>query len=420
MGSVRYIGRLYRKGNNQFLLLLANLIMLPVVLLPDLNFIITEVLLFVTIIGTVPIILHFSSLGRLPKTVLISSLFFFCIVLSYKLLGVSDAPWEFAAGYYCWMIVIFICIVTIETVSEKHLKALEIAILIITFLGIVYVTITGSRNMQFMDLEEAISQEGAAYGSFIVLYSGICFIAFLHFKKTLYRILYLVAMLAAIYMNFAVMQRGTNVIFTVLMFFLIFIYRNKQHKRIRAVLFSILITLLFLYTTGTYIDVMDYIADISPSERVADRIKAINILLQTGDYVEAGSSIKSRSELTLASLQTFKSSGSNFLFGIGDTRNEDLIGCHSEIIDTLARYGLFGFTILIVALLSQFKFFSRLLPKGEPLRSQVLIIYLIFVLRNIIGNTLIPSVNVLLFLFLPIVCYFLTKQDCMSNYKQQE
>lgn len=420
METIRYVGRLYRKDNSLFLLLLANMIMLPIVLLPDFNFIVTEALLAVTVIGTVPILQHLTRLDRLSKSVLISCLLFFCIVLLYKLLGISDAPWEFAAGYYCWMIVLFICIISLEAFSEKYLKALEIGILIIVLSGIVYVTITGNRNMQFMDLEEAISQESAAYGSFIVLFSGICFIAFLHYKKLLYRILYLVAMLAAIYMNFAVMQRGTNVIFTVLMFLLIFIYRKKQHKRIRAVLFAIFVSLLFLYTTGAYIGVLDFLAEFSPSERVADRFRAINILLQTGDYVDAGSSIKTRSELTITSLNTFQKDGTSILFGIGDTRNEDVIGCHSEIIDTLPRYGLFGFMFLAFALLSQLKFFSKMLPHGEPLRSQVLIVFLIFILRNIIGNTLLPSVNVLLFLFLPIVCYFVTKQDCLSIYKQQK
>lgn len=413
MGSIRYIGRLHKESDNLILLILANLIMLPVVLLPDLNFIVTEALISVSIIGAVPILKYIPRLDRLSKSVIISSSFFFCIVLLYKLLGISDAAWEFAAGYYCWVIVLFICIITLETFSEKHLKVLEIGILIISLLGIVYVTITGNRNMQFMDLEEAISQESAAYGSFIVLYSGICFIAFLHYKKPFYKILYLVAMLAAVYMNFAVMQRGTNVIFTVLMFLLIFIYRKKQHKRIRAVLFTIFVAILFLYTTGIYIGALDYIADISPSERLADRVRAINILLQTGDYVEAGSSIKTRSELTITSLNTFQSSGFGILFGIGDTRNEDVIGCHSEIIDTLPRYGLFGLLFLAIALLSQLKFFSKMLPKGEPLKSQVLIVFLIFILRNIIGNTLLPSVNVLLFLFLPIVCYFITKQNCL-------
>lgn len=418
MGTIRYVGRLYKKGNNLLLLLLANMIMLPVVLLPDLNSIVTETLLVVTFIGAVPILQNIPRLYKLSKSVLISSFLFFFIVLLYKLLGISDAPWEFAAGYYCWVIVLFICITTIETFSEKYLKALEICILIIVLSGIVYVTITGNRNIQFMDLEEAISQESAAYGSFIVLYSGICFIAFLHYKKAVYRILYLVAMLAAIYMNFAVMQRGTNVIFTILMFLLIFIYRKKQHKRVRAVLFTILAALLLLYTTGAYVAVMDFLVDVSPSERVADRFRAINILLQTGDYVEAGSSLKSRTELTLTSLNTFQRDGSSVLFGIGDTRNEDIIGCHSEIIDSLPRYGLFGFIFLVLALLSQLKFFSRMLPKGEPLRAQVLIVYLIFILRNIIGNTLSPSVNILLFLLLPIICYFITKQDILLGAKQ--
>ena len=419
MGTIRYVGRLYRKSNNLFLLLMANLIMLPVVLLPDLNFIITEILLFVTVIGAIPILQHFSLLDKTPKTVLISSFLFFCVVLFYKLIGVSDAPWEFAAGYYCWMFVLFVCIITLEICSEKWLKILEIGILLIALLGIVYVIITGNRNMQFMDLEEAISQESAAYGSFIVLYSGICFIAFLHYKKPFFRILYMVAMLTAIYMNFVVMQRGTNVIFTVLMFLLIFIYRKKQHKRTRAVLFAIFVSLLLLYTTGAYTGVMDFLAEVSPSERVADRFRAINILLQTGDYVEAGSSIKTRSELTITSLNTFQNNGTSILLGIGDTRNEDIIGCHSEIIDTLPRYGLFGFLFLAYALLGELKFFSRMLPQGEPLRSQVLIVFLIFILRNIIGNTLLPSVIVLLFLFLPIVCYFVTKQDNLLYCAQQ-
>ena len=420
MGTIRYIGQLYGKGNNLFLLLLANMIMMPVVLLPDLNFILTEVLLLVTIIGAIPILKLFPFVDRLSRRVLESCFLFFCIVLLYKVLGVSDSPWEYAAGYYCWMIVIFICIITLESFPERYLRILEIGILAISFLGIVYVIITGNRNMQFMDLEEAISQESAAYGSFIVLYSGICFIAFLNYKKFVYRILYFVAMLAAIYMNFAVMQRGTNVIFTILMFILIFIYRTKQHKKIRTILFSIFVTLLFLYTTGAYITVFDYLAEISPSERMADRIRSINILLQTGDYVEAGSSIKTRSELTITSLDTFQSSGTNVLFGIGDTRNEDLIGCHSEIIDTLPRYGLLGFAFLAFALLSQFHFFSKMLPKGSPLRSQTLIIFIIFILRNIIGNTLSHSVNVLLFLFLPAICLFITKQDCSFDNKQSQ
>ena len=411
MNQMRYIGKLCKSDNSHVLLLIANVIMAFFVLFPDLNFIVTEILLLVTLIWISSILMYFPRIDKISRKMLFCCFLFFLIVLFYKISGVSAAPWDFAAGYYGWLIAIMVCVVSIQIFPAKQLKFLEIAILAIVLCGIIYVTIKGNRNMQIMDLEDAISQESAAYGSTIVLFSGICFIAFLQYKKLTYKILYLAAFLIAVYMNFMVMQRGTNVIFTVLMVFLIFIYRKKQHKRVRAILFISFGLLLLVYSTGIYSVVLDYLVENSPSERVADRFHAINIFLQTGDYVQAGSSLYSRTDLTLTSLHTWQRDASSLIFGIGDTRNENIIGSHSEIIDTLARYGIIGFFVLLVALFSQFRFFSKMLPKDNPLRAQVLIIFFIFVLRNIIGNTMISSVSILLFLYMPIVCYFLIKQE---------
>lgn len=416
MKLVRYVGSLNKYNTDHGILLGATLLMLSVVLIPDLNFIATEILLFVTFIWSFTILSYYPKVDIVIRRMSTFAILYFFLVLLYKILGISRATWDIAAGYYGWMFAIIVSAFSLQLFSDKKLRLLEFAILSVVLISIIYVTIQGNRNMQIMDMEDAISQESASYGSSIVLFSGICFIAFLKYKKLLYKIIYGVAFILAVYMNFVVMQRGTNVIFTVVMVLLLFIYRKNQLKTIRLLFFVVLAFLLFLYSTGAYVAFLDYIAELLPSERVADRIRSINIFIQTGDYLEAGTSLKTRSELTTSSINTFQSSIYSFFLGVGDSRGfSDKIGDHSEIIDCLARYGILGFSILLLALISQLKFFLKLLPKENPLHYQVLIVFFVFILRNLIGNTLTAPASILLFLYMPIVCYFIAKQELIIN-----
>ena len=409
MNSICYIGDL-RNGSRHIVLFMTTILMISIMLIPDLSFIGTETMILVSAMWLGTIVSSFGKQRKLIRAMMVSAFLYFFLVFFYKFLGISEATWDIAAGYFGWMMTIIIGTYAIQIFPKVLLRWIEYVVMVVVVISIVYVTLNGQKNMLIMNMEDVISQESAAYGSSIMLFSGICFIALLGYKSKFKKIIYAIALLLALNLNFTIMQRGTNVVFTVLMLILIFIFRKSTKSTAKFILFTFLIVIL-IYSTGVYIAFLDFLVGMISSERVASRIASISIFLQTGDYLEAGTSFATRSDLTLTSLKTFYSSFSNFLFGIGDSRGfSTKIGDHSEIIDSLARYGILGFTFIFSSFCNQFRYLSKFLTVGDPIRYQILIVFIIYVPRNVIGNSMTSAIGILLFLYMPVVIYFIKIQ----------
>lgn len=390
----------------------ATLLMVFIMLIPDMNGIATETIICATSLWLPEIITFKIKLPSGLKTILGSLIFYFLVILVYKILGISTAYWDIAAGYYGCVVCAVISIYSLALFTTKQYSIIRWAIYAIFVIVMLYVSKKGLHDLATMNVEEAISQESAAYGSSVMIFSAIALIGFLYSKRFIIKLIYLAAVLLALYVTIAIMQRGTNSIMTVILLGTILALGYLKKTKIVTTFFVSICAIVFFYYSGMIFSFIDYISDIIPSERIAIRLRAVNFFLQTGDAIEAGSSMASRTELTQRSFDSFFSSYSSFFLGIGDHRGDTApIGNHAEIIDTMARYGIFVFLVLCSYFIKLIKWWYNVLPKDIALRYQICCILLIYVARNIWGNAMTSAISILLFLYMPLVVFPILKPN---------
>lgn len=394
----------------------ASFLMISVILIPDLNVISTEVLICITALWLPGILQNKIKLSKQLWGVLVCLILYLIIIIIYKSLGISTAWWDIAAGYYGSVCCAVVSIYSLKLLSEKQLRHLKWGIYGVFMVGMLYVYKKGMMALATMNLEEAISQETAAYGSAVMIFTGITFIALLSSRSFLLKFLYGLGVILSLGVTIVIMQRGTNVIMSLLMLLMILMFNYVKGVKIKRILIILFVGGVILYITGIYSVLLEFLIDTIPSERLATRVQAIYFFLQTGDALDAGSSMTSRSELMLRSFNTFTDSIGNFLFGVGDHRKlGGPVGNHAELLDTFARYGIFLSIPLIVYFYKLIKWWYAIIPHSSILRYQVSCIISIYIARNIWGFAITSAISVLLFLYLPLIVSSILKSNIATK-----
>lgn len=380
------------------------LLMICVMLVPDLNTIGTETIIIVFCLSVTTVLSLLKRLSPSLRGILFVMFVYFLIIVFYKIIGISTAWWDIAAGYFGWLLCAIVSSIAVFSLSNKKILITKWLIYIVSLIVLIYVSVISSKNMMTMNIEDAISQESASYGTSIMLFSGISTIGFFNTQKKIVKLLYLIGTILSMYVTIEVMQRGTNVIMSVILLVSIAIFQFVNIKSTLRFIVILSFIILFLYQSGVIFSLLDYVANSISTDRIAIRINALNYYLQYGDAVEAGSSMATRSELMHRSLNTFSDSYVNVLFGVGDHRGiGSPVGNHSEILDVLARYGIIGFTIVFIMFKRLFMYWYRLLDFNKKIQYQVLAILTIFIARNFWGFSLTSAISILLFLYMPLV-----------------
>ena len=106
------------------------------------------------------------------------------------------------------------------------------------------------------------------------------------------------------------------------------------------------------------------------------------------------------------SFRTFFFFFSNFLFGVGESRiNNLIIGHHSQWADQAAKYGIIGVILLYCALRRCFKssmIFMSLNSKLN-LKNHYTIFIWYFAIRGMLGMVIYPHFGIALFVIIPII-----------------
>lgn len=388
----------------------ASLLMIAVILIPDLNTIGTEAILCVTMMWLPGILNHKIKLSRQLRDVILCLFIYLIVIIIYKAIGISTAWWDIAAGYYGCFCCAVISIYSLKLLSRKQLSILKWAIYIVFMVGMIYVYQKGINALATMNVEEAISQESAAYGSAVMIFLGISLIGLLSEDTVKKKCLYGLGFIISLMVTVIIMQRGTNVIMSLFLILAILIFKYVKGIKIKRILILSAVVIGFFYISGLYSVLFEFIIESIPSERLATRVQAIYFFLQTGDALEAGSSMTSRSELMLRSINTFLDSIRAFLIGVGDHRQiGGPIGNHAELLDTFARYGIFLSLFLYAYFIKLIKWWYNIIPESSCLRYQVCSILGIYIARNIWGFAMTSALSILLFLYLPLVVSSLIK-----------
>lgn len=156
-------------------------------------------------------------------------------------------------------------------------------------------------------------------------------------------------------------------------------------------------------------DIMLLLANLTSfSEHISNTFNAMaNIGIESFDDV---SSLSVRVELYSMSINTFAENWKNLLVGVGyhsmENTLENGIGNHSQILDDMARYGLWGITLQIMLWASYLVYIKEnVLRKinDKRLIYSLYIIYVLFVIMSILNNTYKPMTGLILFFVYPLL-----------------
>jgi hypothetical protein len=344
------------------------------------------------------------------------SFLYLTVVLVYWLIGYSSTGIGDVMVVFNWIMAGVISVYVLKMFSERELNIVYVVLFMaVVVLMIIFIRI-GRYLVVVEDANEAAGVANAWYGSLFMLLSGLSLIVVMHVKSWLPRIVALAVLLLSLYLNFFILQRGTNVVFTLAEIGLIVVFILRRKALVYLFSVVVIVAAIYVYTSGLLIDIFDWLADIIPSDRLADRFREISTALFYEDINASRGSLSGRSNLIGISWDTFTSSIGHFVFGAGEHFSDNtIIGHHSFFIDTLARYGIIGGTLMFMYFKKQYQIIMSELDKNteRALYMQCAIVFLFYVLRNFYGQVAYALVNFVILVFFP-----LTFQ--LINYYKQE
>ncbi len=402
-----------RKSLNSSSLVVDALIIIFVVIsiFPAFSSIATEITIGISVL-LVPIIL--TKLPRFSNNVkrcCLLSFLYFAIVCFYYLAEISNSNFSIVGNYLDWIIGIVVCLYYFETSTQKE-KDFFLRFCFIAFNVSMLIVLIQSKTYNGVDLADIAN---ASYSTLLMLFSGCCFVFLLNSRGKIIKLLVLISLALSIYVNFFILQRGTNILLTIVMFFLILIFRVES-SFFRTLFVLLIVSLAFFVFNSNLIDnVFTFLSSHFDVTRIQERVYTILNFLKSGDYQNAGvRSFSYRVEYFFNSLKSFSNSP---IFGVGDHRDSyDIIGNHSEIIDNFGRYGIVGGSVFLVVMLLHI---SILWKKGKALdnniRLQLIVIPIIYLLRNVFGVAIGSTFSIMFFLFIPFMIEFLSENKIRSR-----
>ena len=340
----------------------------------------------------------------IERTFIRSSIILFLIILVYGLIGYSSISRGDLLREFNWIIIGIIAIYVAKLFSDRELSLLYV-IFIISILVLLFIFIRKGQSLIAADEQtDAAEITNAWYGSLFMLLSGLCLIVFFHIKPFLPKIISLFFLFLFLYLNVFILQRGTNVIFTLVELALLFVFLLKNKSLVWIFTIIVSISAVFFVEEGGLISLFDWLAETIPSERMAVRFREISYALTYEDINASSSgSLSARHNLITISWNTFTSNFSHFVFGAGEQEGNGVIGHHSFFVDTLARYGIIGGFLIVVYFIKQYQIIMSVLDKKKEwaLYMQCTIVFVFYVLRNFYGNMAFALVNIVLLVLFP-------------------
>lgn len=342
---------------------------------------------------------------------------YMAMILAYRILGPSDAsmPFYFAIlkFHLCFMFILPL-MGTLRTGEVYYILTVAIVSMLLSMaynvhLKGVYGSLYSLRALRDESIQGIINTQ---YTTSIMLASGAFFVAVLHARTFRRRMLFLALLVACIYFNMTVGQRGIIFFLSFLLYGLIIVFNKPIDKSRFLRFFALLVLGLVLLAKSD--SILGWLAANVSSQRLQVRIEAVQGMLSHKTVAAYGGSFSQRVELVQRSWDTFRSSPQNFLFGVGNIRsNNILVGNHSYFADELARYGLFGGLLSFWLLFRQLRF-ARSVAAPEPrspLDRQLSCIFFVLLLRCIIGGVIEMTNGVGLFFTIPLLFRLIQHED---------
>lgn len=343
----------------------------------------------------------------------------------YKVLRISSATVDYYFATIKFLFLLCAVLPVIRHLSKKQKWVLLlVCVITMTYTMIDNIILSQDYTANYF-ATLAVRPEGektnapdTAFSTAAMLFSGtaVCWVSGV--RKKWYRFAGLILALLAFYFLLTAGQRGIVFILTLVMLAL---FCTNTKKNVRNSWFwnavGIVLVLVF-FISGIYKTLLYWIVDTLGAERLHERVDSIVMLLESRNIDAMDGSMVKRMQLILRSLQTATSSFGRFLFGVGDHRDSvELIGNHSQFIDMIARYGICGIAIFVLMLSCVYKAVLRMseVQNSRWLMQRIKVLLFVVTLRGLLGNVMIGSIGVQLFVLIPIGFSFIAAQEGISN-----
>lgn len=332
------------------------------------------------------------------------------MIFLYRLLNISTASW----GNYLFQILFFIVIVASILCLEKmpvkwniYLYFIVLALIATTvYKDIIIGQSVASENLLLLR-EEGSRAQRTAFSTMMLFVFCTCWLVFFNTNNRFIRWFHFAFALLSLYYIVFVGMRASVVIWTLMAFSLIVFEKYSNKSKIGRYLGVFIIVLLCFILIFDITPILQLLVRLSPSDRLSVRFESLIYTFNNGIEED---SFSGRMKLETISLQSWTSSFGSFLFGIGDHRLEGYgyqgfimsgVGGHSELIDSLARYGIIGFSIIALLIYNIFQYIQNLFSE-RALRKQVSTILIIAIFTMLTKAMFLPEIGLALFFLLPL------------------
>lgn len=346
-----------------------------------------------------------NSLSKNEHVFIRVSFAFLSLVLVYWLIGYSSITRPYIMRTINWIMMGVTAVCAMSIFSKRELSTIYFFLTMTTII-LMFILIRNGRMIIAMGEQSGASEVANAwYGSLFMLLSGLSLVFILHVKSIIPRIVAIIVLLVTLYINFFILQRGTNVIFTLAEIGIILVFMLKRKGLVYFFSIVIFVLAIYIYAAGLLIDIFVWLADIIPSERIAKRFNEIATALYYEDLEASSGSLAGRSNLMGISWHTFTSSIGHFVFGVGEHSGDNtIVGHHSFFIDMLAKYGIIGGAMMFVYFKKQYQIIMSYMDNKADwaLYMQCSIVFLFYVLRNFYGQVTYALVNMIILVYFPL------------------
>ena len=375
-------------------------------------------------------LLFTSDKTKYKSSLLIRFLLLTLLLVGYKYTGFSSAQWGIVFIQICFYSTFLLFFLYKKYLLNFNNKLFAIIIICIVlnlisniYIGNIYEDISSMMYDETYreSMEGKLNVGGTPFNTFMLLVYFICILLFLNDRRRKVRIIILLVALLDVYYLMFYGHRG-SIVTTLVIFTILFpIFRLSTVSKTTKILSLFFIVIIALFAYIFYDDILNWIIANS-SERLAYRFEDLKSSSKSGLTED---SFSGRLSLALMSLGTFFRSITSLFFGIGDHRWEDFgwnaiksigIGGHSQICDTLARYGLLG-TTLIYGLFSSFYRELKKMTGSTYVQKQVKFIFIFFIFLSITKETFLPDIGFVILVFFPCAIMFLQEKPRSKKIK---
>lgn len=338
--------------------------------------------------------------------------------LLYKFSEISSAGigFYFATIKFIFLFIAMACVgPQLSVRQKKFLCILSITGMIANMISNVIICSEMDSSLYVVYyLREGQSTNAAdtAFASAVMLLMGAFYLITLNSSRKWMKVVSIAGLFFSAYFLIFISQRGTTFFLAIMMILLLSIFRSSSRRQM-YVLFALSFVMLW-FAMGGAVVILSGVSEMMSSLRINHKINYLIRFFEMGNIAEAGGSLSGRYELMMKSVGTFGQSIQSFLFGVGDHRDTNLIiGNHSQIIDTFARYGLIGGACLVWLLNGMKKIINDVaaIDSTSVIYKQLMVLYIFFIIRSFLGNTFIGSIGTQLFVTAPLVVSLITNGE---------